>query len=175
MGSFGARFADLFAGKKQIQVAEALDVTDAAVRNYLGGRVPDAEKLQLIARVTGCDLHWLLTGEGQKFKRDETEQNVPSLEDVLDRKIREIVREELRAAAVVQDLGSVDEFDLETAVERYDDPQVIMAEWFRHDGLRPPEDYGIVFFKGWTTLSKEEKIAALRDARKVMERTKSKK
>lgn len=174
MGSFGDRFADLFAGKKQIQIAEALDVTDAAVRNYLGGRVPDAEKLQLIARVTGCDLHWLLTGEGLKFKRDETEQNVPSLEEVLDRKIREIVREELRQTPV-QDLGSVDGFDLEAAVERYDDPQVIMNEWYRADGLAAPADYGIVFFRGWKAFSREEKIAALRDARKVMERTKSKK
>ena len=34
-----------------------------------------------------------------------------------------------------------------------------------------PEDYGVVFFQGWSSYSKAEKIEAVRDAKKVLDRT----
>lgn len=97
MPNFGDRFAELFAGKKQREIAEILDVTDGAVRHYLGGRVPDAEKLQLIANVTKCNLHWLITGDGTQFQQT-TEHSVRtqlSFDALLEHRIRDIVREEI--------------------------------------------------------------------------------
>lgn len=40
--------------------------------NYLGGkREPNLENLQKIAIQTNCNLNWLLTGEGEMFRRGE--------------------------------------------------------------------------------------------------------
>ena len=167
---FGIRLKQAFAPLNNKEIAAKLGVVPSAVQNYLGGRMPDGSTLLRISQLTGCDIHWLLTGENSHDVNQQPVEPI-SLDSVFERRMREIVREELRQTPV-QDLGSVDEFDLETAVERYDDPQAIMAEWFRHDGLQPPEDYGIVFFKGWKTFSKAEKADALRDARRVLNRSK---
>lgn len=168
---FGIRLKQAFEPLNNKEIAAKLGVVPSAVQNYLGGRMPDGSTLLRISQLTGCDIHWLLTGENSHDVNQQPVEPI-SLDSVFERRMREIVREELRASGSVQDLGSVDEFDLETAVERYDDPQAIMAEWFRHDGLQPPEDYGIVFFKGWKTFSKAEKADALRDARRVLNRSK---
>lgn len=170
---FGIRLKQAFAPLNNKEIAAKLGVVPSAVQNYLGGRMPDGSTLLRISQLTGCDIHWLLTGENSHDVNQQPVEPI-SLDSVFEKRMREIVREELRQTPV-QDLGSVDGFDLEAAVERYDDPQVIMNEWYRADGLAPPADYGIVFFRGWKAFSREEKIAALRDARKVMERTKSKK
>lgn len=168
---FGIRLKQAFAPLNNKEIAAKLGVVPSAVQNYLGGRMPDGSTLLRISQLTGCDIHWLLTGENSHDVNQQPVEPI-SLDSVFERRMREIVREELRAAVPVQDLGSVDEFDVEAAVEKFDDPQMIMAEWFRHDGLQPPEDYGIVFFKGWKTFSKAEKADALRDARRVLNRSK---
>lgn len=64
-----------------------------------------------------------------------------------------------------------DEFDLEQAVETGNDPFRIMTDWFAAEGRSLPRDYGVIFFAGWESYSPEEKLDALRDARKVLERT----
>lgn len=97
MSDFGRRFAEIFEGKKQREIAKILHVTDRAVGNYLGGRVPDVEKLQLVAEVTGCNLHWLLTGTGPKFGHvvEQNGRNSDSFDRLLEDRIREILRAEL--------------------------------------------------------------------------------
>lgn len=172
---FGSRLKEAFGHATNGVIGRKIGVAENTVGFYVRGRIPDADTLIMIANVTGRSIDWLLTGTESPARIQIQERKV--FDPIIDREamqgmIREIVREELRAPRSVQDLGSVDEFDLETAVERYDDPQMIMAEWFRHDGLQPPEDYGIVFFKGWKTFSKAEKADALRDARRVLNRSK---
>jgi len=66
--------------------------------------------------------------------------------------------------------NSVDEGTVD-AVETLDDPQKIMNKWFRHEGRKYPNDYGVVFFAGWESYSPEEKVEAIRDAKKVLDRT----
>lgn len=97
MSDFGRRFAEIFEGKKQREIAKILHVTDRAVGNYLGGRVPDVEKLQLVADVTGCNLHWLLTGSGPKFGHmpEQNVRNPDSFDRLLEDRIRQILRDEL--------------------------------------------------------------------------------
>lgn len=70
-----------------------------------------------------------------------------------------------------QDLGNADDFSLEDALDRYNDPHHIMTEWFAAEGRQLPADYGVVFFQGWETFTREERLDAVRDAKKVLDRT----
>jgi cellulose biosynthesis protein BcsQ len=64
--SFGERLKDAFGNSQNKEIATLLGVSNPAVTAYLRGRVPPAEKLVEIAKLTGYNLHWLLTGEGPK-------------------------------------------------------------------------------------------------------------
>lgn len=46
--------------------------TESAVKNYIDGRIPPADELVSISHLTGCSVHWLLTGEGSKVVVDGT-------------------------------------------------------------------------------------------------------
>lgn len=41
--------------------------TDAAIKNYTDGRIPHPEILVEVSELTGCSIHWLLTGNGPKW------------------------------------------------------------------------------------------------------------
>lgn len=73
----------------------------------------------------------------------------------------------------VHNLGTADEFDLSVALERDDNPQAVMSEWFAFEKRERdyPEDYGVVFFQGWETFSVAEKIEALQDAKRLLDRS----
>src|SRR6185369_14691864 len=45
------------------KVQRKLDISYQAAKNYLQGRLPAPEVLQIIARETGYSIHWLLTGD----------------------------------------------------------------------------------------------------------------
>jgi AcrR family transcriptional regulator len=154
-------------------VARRLDLPHATVRNYFGGRLPAPEVLVKIANQTNVSLNWLLTGKGEMLLGVS-----PNLDlgRILEERINDLVDRRLAAREGVDahDLGTVDEapgFDLETAVTSYDDPQKVMSEWFRHEGREYPSDYGVVFFRGWETYSAKDKIEAVKDAKKVLDRS----
>ena len=46
-----------------------------------------------------------------------------------------------------------------------------MSEWFAHERRKYPRDFGVVFFRGWESFSTEDKIAAVRDAKRVLDRS----
>lgn len=77
---FGLRLREVFGNAKNVDIARKLGVSQAGVKNYLKGRVPGADTLVLIADLTGCSVHWLLTGKGPKFltMKDRDEDTVPS-------------------------------------------------------------------------------------------------
>lgn len=166
MSDFGQRFAELFAGKKQREIAKVLDVTDTAIRNYLAGRVPDADKLQIIARKTGCNLHWLLIGEGDIYvnKGERTVRAQESFDMLLNDRIRELIRDEMNHDKRIYDLGTVDEFDLAGSIKKHDDPGRVLTEWYAFEGW-PTEELSIPDFKGWDNLSLDEKVAELKEFR----------
>lgn len=145
-----------------------LGVTDGAVRHYFAGRMPDLERLQLISKLSGVNLHWLLTGKGEKFQAERIVRNSESFEDVLERRVREIVREEMSA---VQDLGTLDDFNVEAAVKRLDNPHLVLAEWFAFEGRPFPDDAGVLFADGWEGRSLEEKTASVESWKKAIERS----
>ena len=45
-----------------------------------------------------------------------------------------------------------------------------MHEWLAFEGREYPSDFGIAFFRGWESFSAAEKVAAVRDAKRVLDR-----
>jgi chromosome partitioning protein len=62
--SFGIRLKKAFHGAQNKEIAVRLGVSNAAVTTYVQGRIPPPDVLLRIHRLTGCSLHWLMTGEG---------------------------------------------------------------------------------------------------------------
>jgi len=170
---FSKRLALAFDNARMSDIARRIGVPHATVRNYFHGRMPAPEVLIKIADETNVSLNWLLTGVGEMFLGAPKHLDIGS---VLEMKIREIVDRKLagESASAVMDLGTVDEspeFDVVDAVRKLDDPQRIMNQWFKHEGRKYPTDYGVVFFAGWESYSDDEKVEAIRDAKKVLDRT----
>jgi len=154
-------------------IARRIGVPHATVRNYFRGRLPAPDVLIKIANETNVSLNWLLTGAGQMYIEPGRELDFGKL---FERKIEQIVDQKLteRGMVPVLDLGDIDEtppFDIETALAKYNDPHRVMNEWFLHEGRKYPQDYGVVFFQGWESFSDQERIDAIRDAKKVLDRT----
>lgn len=171
--SFEDRLKQAFDFATMAVIARRLGIPHATVRNYFRGRIPAPVVLIKIANETNVSLNWLLIGTGEMFPADTQK---PDLGKLFDRRIEQIIDEKLAAfrSEEVQDLGEVDllpAFDIEAAVRKYDDPQRAMSDWFRHEGREYPQDFGVVFFQGWETFTYEEKLDAVRDAKKVLDRT----
>lgn len=67
MSPFGLRLKEVFYGVQNKEIAHKLDVSNSAITTYMNGRVPPHETLIKISRLTGCSIHWLITGEGSKW------------------------------------------------------------------------------------------------------------
>ncbi len=154
-------------------VARRLNIPHATVRNYYQGRLPAPEVLIKIANETGVSLNWLLIGTGDKYAGEAA---TIGLGRFLEEKIGQMIDQKLAALNIekIPDLGTIDSrdiFDVEAAVQRLDDPQMIMSEWFQYERRKYPQDYGVVFFRGWETFSTKDKIAAVIDAKRVLDRS----
>ena len=167
---FSERLAEAFDNATMAAIARRLGVPHATVRNYFGGRMPSPEVLIKIAGETDVSLNWLLTGSGDKFVRYDRPVD---LGIILERKIEQIVDAKLteRLGQPKRSHRPETEFDVESAVRRFNDPGRVMSEWFRHEGREYPQDFGVVFFQGWESFTESEKLDAVRDARKVLDRT----
>jgi len=168
---FILRFLKTFDDASMAEVARRLKIPHATVRNYYQGRLPAPEVLIKIANETGVSLNWLLAGTGDMFGG----QRPPvGLGRFIEERVAEIVDQ--RIAALGKDMaldpsgGFRDAFDVESAVLSLDDPQLVMGEWFHYEGREYPQDYGVVFFRGWETFSPADKVDAVRDAKKVLDR-----
>lgn len=170
---FVARLSSAFNSESMADVARRLKIPHATVRNYYQGRLPAPEVLIKIANETGVSLNWLLIGTGDKYAGEAAPIGLgPFLEEkigqMIDQKLAAFNNERatrLRLANVRAD------FDVEEAVLRLDDPQGVMNEWFRYENREYPRDYGVVFFKGWEAFSPAEKIEAVTDTKRVLDRS----
>jgi len=167
---FISRFKKAFEGATMAVIARRLGIPHATVRNYYQeGRLPAPEVLIKIAAVTGISLNWLLLGTGEMYA---TAHPSIGLGRFLEDKVSEMVDKrfaELNSGAVM-DLGTVDEFNVEASLKKHNDPQLVMSEWFEHEGRAYPQDYGVMFFRGWDGFSDEDKTAALYDAKQLLDR-----
>ena len=171
-GDFVARLQTAFDNASMADVARRLKIPHATVRNYYQGRLPAPDVLIKIANETSVSLNWLLIGTGDMYAG---ERPPIGLGKFIEEKIGEMIEQKLGLLGrqPIVELGTVDldeEFDVESALIRSDDPQLVMSEWFRHEGRVYPQDYGIVFFRGWETFSHEDKVAAVRDAKQMLDR-----
>ncbi len=165
---FIERLRTTFDNESMADVARRLKIPHATVRNYYQGRLPAPEVLIKIANETGVSLNWLLTGRGEKYAG----QVAPiGLGRFLEEKIGQIIDQKLAVQQGKKNVEFSNVFDVEAAVMRLGDPQAVMSEWFRHENREYPQDYGIVFFRGWETFSTREKIEAVIDAKRVLDRT----
>ena len=171
---FTQRLRTAFDNESMADVARRLKIPHATVRNYYQGRLPAPEVLIKIANETGVSLNWLLIGTGDKYAG----QVAPiGLGRFLEEKIGQIIDQKLSvagkkgAADALLTIDLRDAFDVEEAVMRLDDPQAVMSEWFRHENREYPQDYGVVFFRGWETFSPNDKVEAVVDAKRVLDRS----
>lgn len=170
---FVERLGRTFDGATMAVVARRLGIPHATVRNYFKeGRLPAPEVLMKIASETGVSLNWLLLGSGEMYATDTAPIDLGRF---LEAKLGEMIDRRLAAINMqIDELGAIDvapEFDVEAAVAQYTDPQTIMNEWFIHEGRLVPHDYGVVFFRGWEAFTAEERAAAIRDAKRVLDRS----
>ncbi|MEQ1763796.1 MAG: helix-turn-helix domain-containing protein [Pyrinomonadaceae bacterium] len=171
--AFQERLGRIFDHRSMADIARRIGLPHATVRNYFGGRLPAPEVLIKIADVTNVSLNWLLTGKGEMYAGDPKGLDIGI---VIDARIAEIVERKLaeRFEPDVQQLGTIDEpqpFDVATAIGKFGDPQRVMAEWFKFEGRKYPKDFGVVFFQGWESFSEDERVDAIHDAKKVLDRT----
>ena len=94
--AFGKRLKEVFGNATNQEIADKLGVSAPAVQNYVSGRIPDGEKLQTIAKVTNCNLHWLLTGEGES----NNNKNKLTFDEVFESKFKQLITELNRTSSV---------------------------------------------------------------------------
>lgn len=166
---FIERLDRTFDSASMADVARRLNMPHATVRNYYLGRLPAPEVLIRIADETGVSLNWLLTGKGDMYGS----QRPPiGLGRFVEEKIEEIIDRKLAAAGALRPAAAdADAFDVAAAVKTHDDPQKVMNLWFAHEGRQYPRDYGVVFFEGWNSFSTDEKVEAVYDAKRVLDRS----
>lgn len=170
---FTERLKQVFAGASMADIARRIEVPHATIRNYFQGRLPAPDVLIKLADETNVSLNWLLTGKGEMY--------VPGgrpidLGEILEERISEIIDRKLaeRSPGGLQDLGRIDAapaFEVEDAIRRLGDPHLVMGEWFAFEGRQYPQDFGLVFFQGWESYTTDERADAVRDAKKVLDRT----
>ena len=152
------------------QIARRIGVPHATVRNYFRGRLPSPDVLIKIANETDVSLTWLLIGRGPQYL---SHSPAITFDDMLERKIEEMIATKLRQTdALTGSAYSLPKpFDFYASLRLTDDPHEVMSAWFAHEGRSYPRDFGVAFFNGWGSFSPEEKIDAIRDAKKVLDRT----
>ena len=88
---FIERFTEVCGTDQPSDAARLLNISYQAAKNYLQGRLPDANILRAISKRTPYSIHWLLTGQGEKFvEHSEEKKDTNILTDAL----RAIIREE---------------------------------------------------------------------------------
>lgn len=172
--TFPARLSEAFGFASMAEIARQVGVPHATIRNYFQGRLPAPEVLIKIAKETNVSLNWLLTGTGEMYLAGREPIN---FDRMLERKIEQILDQKLAppppAVTEVQNLGNIDArppFDVEAAIADIGDPNRVIVQWFKYEGRRAPKDFGVIFFQGWESFTPEEKVEAVKDAKKVLDR-----
>jgi len=89
---FVGRFSEVCGSSQAADIKRLLGVSYQAAKNYLEGRLPDSNVLTVIAERTPYSIHWLLTGQGEKFVENSPREDTL----LLSGKLREFVRHECR-------------------------------------------------------------------------------
>jgi transcriptional regulator with XRE-family HTH domain len=183
----GERLIEAFGTDDKALIAEKLgfSTVQAVYKVISGERQLDFEKLQNFRAYTKRSIDWLLTGEEER-QPEHTEET--SFDEMLKHAIREIVQEEFRngtfdqllrekldeilhqrlIGSPVQELGTVDEFDLAAAIKKYDNAIPVLKEWYAHDG-EPMPQVDVLKFSGWKDLTLKQKIQQVKAVREMID------
>lgn len=67
-----------------------------------------------------------------------------------------------------------EEFDVERSIQIHDDWPDVMQDWYAFEGGQMPDTMGASFMGGWKGFTMEEKVAALRDFKMLLDRMQEK-
>ena len=127
---FAVRFAEACGTTEAARIQRLLNISYQAAKNYLSGRLPDARVLITISERTPYSIHWLLTGEGEKFSiPTRNEDTLP-----LARQISELIRQEVKGAVSEALAKHTPEAEERTIVLRPDD---VLTETARKSDKMP--------------------------------------
>lgn len=88
---FTKRLIEACGTSKPAEIRRMLNISYQAAKNYVNGRLPDSHVLLAISECTSCSIHWLLTGEGEKYINPLPEKSTQVLTD----EIRAFIRQEV--------------------------------------------------------------------------------
>jgi transcriptional regulator with XRE-family HTH domain len=157
---FGMRLKAAFQNATNKTIGNKIGVEEGTVGFYVRGRIPDAEILRRISNATGCSIHWLLTGEGP------TSIETPKLD--FNQALRELIRDLIREEQGSGSSSADEEFDILSAVELYDDPALVMRDWYAFE--KSPFLPGVVQASGWADMTLDEKVEQLRVLKDIQDR-----
>jgi len=121
---FGARFAEACGTSEPARIQRLLNISYQAAKNYLNGRLPDSRVLLTIAERTPYSIHWLLTGDGEKFSLSSGGENTLPLA----RQISELIKREVEGAVAEALAKTTTETGSRTIVLR---PHEVLTETVR--------------------------------------------
>jgi hypothetical protein len=104
--SFSERFVEVCGTSRPHEVAQLLNISYQAAKNYLQGRLPEAKVLKTISEKTDYSLNWLLTGEGEKFVKAALNEDALILSDQMRAFVRQICLEVISEALSGEKDGS---------------------------------------------------------------------
>ncbi len=90
---FIERFIEVCGSSHPAEIAQLLNISYQAAKNYLEGRFPDSKTLRTISEKTSYSINWLLTGEGAKFVKDAVNEDTLILTDQMRAFVRQICLE----------------------------------------------------------------------------------
>lgn len=94
------RFIEVCGTTKPAEVARLFKISYQSAKNYLAGRLPNPYVLQIIAETTPYSIHWLLTGEGEKFVNLKADEKTLELTDNIRNFIKEVCLETISFVSV---------------------------------------------------------------------------
>ncbi len=156
---FRQRLTTAFGGKSLAEIAKILGVNYSSLWNWANQRsqIP-IDVLFKISELTGVSLEWLIFGDKAMISGKPSKDDIYSL-------VKRAVREEL----VKMKLYPTSDFDLEEAIDQGLPPGEILNRWFASEGIEDL-DIGLLFFYGWSGLTREKQIEALQDAKKILDK-----
>lgn len=78
---FVDRFTEVCGTSQPAKIAQVLNISYQAAKNYLHGRLPDSNVLKTIAETTPYSINWLLTGQGEKYVESAAVKDTLRLSD----------------------------------------------------------------------------------------------
>ena len=90
---FVARFVEACGSDEPAEIQRLLEISYQAAKNYLNGRVPEPSILIEISKKTDHSIHWLLTGEGNKYVGRSLHADTNILTGEMEASVRKICME----------------------------------------------------------------------------------